>query len=778
MLLCRRCRSNCPAVGDEGDAHRRYHSRRVSSVALEPRTFRDTTSPLSRVWTSRAGALLILFALAVVVVAPGMMRGRLFPRPTPYVATMEYAAQRLRGGELPQWNPHEHLGEPVARDGRSALWYPSTLLHLILPQGHAWHAIAILHLWLAGFGAWMLAGRYGLEPVPRLMSGAAYMLCGMSVLGLESAQANVLVWLPWAALAVERLSERVTATRILLASLVLTVQFLGGDLLASAALVITCTLALLIRAFWIGPKRWAAATVACVFALVIASAASAVQWLPVVWPWRATPLAAIAELPRLWPWGAGPFLNDATAPALFGAIPAVLAVIAIAFGRRPRAVVLWAGIGVTLTLAIIVLDVWGNALATLPRPHVLAAGVCLAVAILAGFGIETVVALAAERAARLRATLFLAAGAIAAMAFIVATAFLRTHAAAAAEQPILHGARLLVTAAMVCAAALIVRSHELPQWRSRGWPWVVLAVVELLAFALPATRGVPIRDLADAGDVASFLRSRREGGRFIEASGRLPSAFATWQAMEDAGGAGRGSPRHEAWSTAAVASGGRNGSDVLRVANVRYLIAETDAPAPPPPWRAAHRSGPLTIYTDADPLPRAWLAPDGRRVASPASALEPLASTQPINPRHVALLDDAGVSPADRALIAQRPDYWTQPPGEAVPAEAEYLSASPEEVRVQLPLGGGGWLVVSDAFASGWRATADGQREPLVAAFGALRAVRVPPGAAEVTLRYAPPEWHYALLACAAGGGTMLLLLTWSLLRPRRQPPELSWRVT
>ena len=55
----------------------------------------------------------------------------------------------------------------------------------------------------------MLAGRYGLEPVPRLMTGAAYMLCGPIVLGLESAQANVLVWLPWAALTVERLSERV-----------------------------------------------------------------------------------------------------------------------------------------------------------------------------------------------------------------------------------------------------------------------------------------------------------------------------------------------------------------------------------------------------------------------------------------------------------------------------------------------------------------------------------------------------------------------------------------
>jgi hypothetical protein len=586
----------------------------------------------------------------------------------------------------------------------------------------------------------------------------------MNVPALEHAQLNVLVWLPWAALAVERLSERVTAMRILLASLVLTVQFLGGDLLASAALVVTCTLALLIRAIWIGPRRLVAASAAFAFAMAVAIAASAVLWGLVAWRWLATPLAALSDLPRRWPWGAGPFLNAATAPALVGAIPLSLAAITVASGRRPRAVVLWAGIGASLTLVVVALDVWGHAL--LPRPHVLAAGVCLAVAVLAGFGIETVVALAAERAARLRVRLFVAAGAIAAIAAIVATAFINTHDPAESDEWVLQGARLLVGAAMVCAAALVVRSHELPQWRSRGWPWVVLACAELLAFALPATRGVPIRQLVDAGDVATFLRSRREPARFMEASGRLPAAFATWQSLEDAGGAGRGSTRHEAWSTAAVASGGRNGSDVLRVANVRYLIVDRDAPPPPPPWKPAHRNGSLTIYADAEPLPRAWVAPHGRRVATPADALEPLASTQPVNPRQLALLDDANLEPADRALIAQRPDFWSRPAGEGAGSEAMYGSPTPEEVRVRVSSGGGGWLVVPDGFAPGWRATIDGKREPIVAAFGAFRAVQIPAGDTDVTFRYDPPVWHYALLASAAGGGVMLLLLAWSLLRP------------
>ena len=748
----------------------------MSSVALEPRRFRETSSRLSRIWTSRAVALLLLLALAVAVVAPGMMRGQLFPRPTPYVATMQYAAERLRAGELPLWNPHEHLGEPVARDRRAALWYPAMPLLLVLPQPQAWHAIAILHVWLAGCGAWLLAGRYGLEPVPRLMCGAAYALCGTTVLGLESAQANVLAWLPWAALAVERLSERVTAWRIVLAAAVLAVQFLGGDLLASGALLLTCTLALLIRAIWIGPRRWAAAIVACAFALAIALAASAVQWMPVVWPRQADPLGAISDLPRHWPWGAGPLLLGPTSPALFGAIPLALAATAIGFGRRPRAVVLWTIIASILAMAVIGFEVWARldaeAVRSWPRPRVLVAGVCLAVAILAGFGIETVAALAAERAARLRAALIATSLALATISIVVALYFVRLNAGRLPGDLLLHCARLVVGAAMLCAAALVVRSHELPQWRSRGWPWVVLACAELLVFAVPSTRGVPVREMSDAGAVAAFLRSRAEPGRFVDAGTGLPEAFATWQSLEDAGGAGRGSARQEIWSSAVSAAGGRNGSDVLRVANVRYLVMPHGQP-PPPPWRQVHRGGSLAIYQDAKPLTRAWVVPEGRLIASPSEALELLASTQPVNPRKVVLIEGASVAPVHGAASPEQPRISSGTVGESSAAEATYSASSPEEVRVSVPPGGQ-WLVVADAFAPGWHAWVNGRREPAVAAFGALRAVRMAGEGGEVTFRYQPPEWHYAVLTTAAGGGVMILLLAWSILRPRRPETGLA----
>jgi hypothetical protein len=442
---------------------------------------------------------------------------------------------------------------------------------------------------------------------------------------------------------------------------------------------------------------------------------------------------------------------------------------------------LWAVIGVTLAAVVIAFDVatrWPRAaelLRPIPSPRVLLAGVCLAVAVLAGFGIETIAAMPAERSARVRAALLWLAGAVAAIAAVVVAVHLRRSHDRATEM--LHGARLLVGATMLCAAALIVRSHELPQWRSRGWAWIALACAELLAFAIPRTRGVPLRQFADVSAVTTYLRTQRDLGRFMSASERIPPALGTWQSLDDAGGAGRGDARYEAWSAAAASAGGRNGSDVLRVAGVHYLIADDDAPPLPPPWGVVHRSDGLIVYADDAPLPRAWVAPEGRRVVSPREALEPLAATtQPTDPRRVALLDDADVAPADRALIVSRSDYWSHRATDDVASDVTYVSPSPEEIRVHVRQGGGGWLVMSDAFARGWHATMHDAREPIVAAFGAFRAVQVPAGNVEVVLRYETPGWREAVIVSGAGGAVMLVLLVWSLLRWRRVAVTLPYR--
>src|SRR5688572_29766045 len=44
-----------------------------------------------------------------------------------------HAKERLAAGQIPLWNPHSQLGAPFLGNGQSALFYPTTLLHLYLP---------------------------------------------------------------------------------------------------------------------------------------------------------------------------------------------------------------------------------------------------------------------------------------------------------------------------------------------------------------------------------------------------------------------------------------------------------------------------------------------------------------------------------------------------------------------------------------------------------------------------------------------------------------------
>ena len=60
-------------------------------------------------------------------------------------------------------------------------------------------------------------------------------------------------------------------------------------------------------------------------------------------------------------------------------------------------------------------------------------------------------------------------------------------------------------------------------------------------------------------------------------------------------------------------------------------------------------------------------------------------------------------------------------------------------------------------------------------AFGVFRAVQIPAGSVEVVLRYESPAWRRAVLVSGAGGVVMLLLLAWSLLRPRRVAATLPY---
>ncbi|MGH2521955.1 MAG: hypothetical protein ACRDH2_05570, partial [Anaerolineales bacterium] len=76
--------------------------------------------------------------------------------------TYSYAAQSLRAGHVPLWNPTLYSGMPFAADNQSGLFYPINLLTFLLVPSLPYAAmewLVIFHVWLAG------ASMYGLMRV-------------------------------------------------------------------------------------------------------------------------------------------------------------------------------------------------------------------------------------------------------------------------------------------------------------------------------------------------------------------------------------------------------------------------------------------------------------------------------------------------------------------------------------------------------------------------------------------------------------------------------------
>jgi hypothetical protein len=106
-----------------------------------------------------------------------------------------------------------------------------------------------------------------------------------------------------------------------------------------------------------------------------------------------------------------------------------------------------------------------------------------------------------------------------------------------------------------------------------------------------------------------------------------------------------------------------------------------------------------------------------------------------------------------------------QPP---VPPSATITTDTANRVVVQAGAGeAGGYLVMLDSFADGWRATADGHPATIVRANGLFRAVRLNPGPHLLEFLYRPRALLFGAAISAAALALVLGLLVWPALAKR-----------
>ncbi|MFZ5916013.1 MAG: YfhO family protein [Chloroflexota bacterium] len=267
---------------------------------------------MSQHWPDLA-ALAGLFLLAMAFLSPGLRPGQVLmpmdilslfrpwrnvelaaplhnPLPSDVVdyiyPTRHFAAESLRQGEFPLWNPYLFSGYPFVSNLQASLFYPPATLSHLLPETLALAANdldLLLHLFLAGAGLYLFLRTLGSSRLAALVGGVVFMLNGVFVVWLEwHTILGTAVWLPWVWTFFELALRRGRWRYTLLAAATLALLLVGGHPQWMLYGLLGLGLYLAFRVVWPEPATRRQAAFAAALLLALGLALAAVQLLPAV----------------------------------------------------------------------------------------------------------------------------------------------------------------------------------------------------------------------------------------------------------------------------------------------------------------------------------------------------------------------------------------------------------------------------------------------------------------------------------------------------------------
>ncbi|MDR3707448.1 MAG: hypothetical protein P4L33_04045 [Capsulimonadaceae bacterium] len=144
----------------------------------------------------------------------------------------KFAAETLRSGFLPLWNPYEFCGTPFLANSQSAVLYPPNILFAIMKPALAFGVSAIVHLAATGLFLYAYCRRGArLGRLASLLGAAAWQLCTWQVSWLALPTfLDTSSWFPLALLLAHRLGQRPVAGGAVALGACLGVMLLAGHL--------------------------------------------------------------------------------------------------------------------------------------------------------------------------------------------------------------------------------------------------------------------------------------------------------------------------------------------------------------------------------------------------------------------------------------------------------------------------------------------------------------------------------------------------------------------
>jgi hypothetical protein len=194
-------------------------------------------SPVPAVTLRRRIWLCALLSVAVVVAITFLLPKDLFLSSPDtdligqLAAWRAFAADSIRAGHFPLWNPYAYAGQPFLGDFQSAELYPPNVIFLFLPLAQAVNLSFLLHLLLLGWGMGYWVTRRGNHPLAGALAGLAIALSGPVFMRLFAGHlANIctMAWAPWLFCALEAAWRGPRLRPLLLAAAIVCLQILGG----------------------------------------------------------------------------------------------------------------------------------------------------------------------------------------------------------------------------------------------------------------------------------------------------------------------------------------------------------------------------------------------------------------------------------------------------------------------------------------------------------------------------------------------------------------------
>lgn len=701
--------------------------------------------------------------------------------------------------DVPLWNPSIMTGRPFEADAQSAIFSPFSVPAYLLPFFTALGWIAVLKLWIASFGTFLLGRALGMRFAGAMLAAISYGFCLWEVTWLSYPHASVWALIPLLLVAVDRAIRRPDARGAWPLAALTGAQLLSGHPESSFHAEVAAVVfgALRVRGLgvaWRRPLRAFAGATAFGFLL------AAVAVLPFL-----ELLARSADIHQRSGTAQnnhaplkdalGAFLPDwygrptqtplrlfLLARAWYGGALALMCAAAALILRPTRGRVATALLGAGCMMVVLGVPPVFQIVTHLPifsgghngRLAILA---LLCLALLAGWGLDDLLE-------RPRRAAIWAAGAIFALPIAYTVLRGRTaldavghglktawgFATPPADEAVMHAAAVWEWALPAGAGVVLIALIVLRRARRD----VLVALVLLVAFLDLARAGMGYnpsipRDVATQPDTPAIRIARAAAPYRVVATGDIPQDALPmnhglaeprgydlpverrydrlWRRYLSPEFATQSGPYPQGIPLSLPAVDATR-LRLLQVLGTRYVMQPlSDPPLHVRGLQLAHDGPDARLYLTPFAQPRAAIVGAQRVVGSGDEALDAIAAP--------------GFDLARSAITETR--IAGVPSGSAAPDGSARIIAGddPDRLRVDVTVRRAGLLVVSDAWDPGWKATVDGHDAKVERVDYVMRGVRVAPGEHRVEFRYRPwsftAGWIVSLAALLALLGALVV---------------------